>query len=154
MDYRFSIESFEQTYPEMDAIYRQHYAEMQARLAADGVEIPPYAPRLDQYRKANEAGHMILYVVRTETGEAVGHSSIYITNDMHNGELMAQEDTIYIRPEHRNGVGKRLVKAIMADLKARGCKRVTITPMTDLRVGKIWQRMGFKPVATVMTFTF
>lgn len=154
MPYSFALEHFADTYPEMEPIYRRHYGEMQARLKADGVEIPPFAPRVDQYRKANEAGYMLLYIVRDETGKAVGHSSLYLTNDMHNGEFMAQEDTIYILPEHRNGVGKRLVRFILDDLKRLGVKRVIITPVTDLRVGKIWQRMGFKPVAQVMTYTF
>lgn len=154
MPYTFALENFADTYAEMEPIYRRHYGEMQARLKADGVEIPPFAPRVDQYRKANEAGYMLLYIVRDETGKAVGHSSLYLTNDMHNGEFMAQEDTIYILPEHRNGVGKRLVRFILDDLKRLGVKRVIITPVTDLRVGKIWQRMGFKPVAQVMTYTF
>jgi GNAT superfamily N-acetyltransferase len=154
MTYAFALENFADTYAEMEPIYRRHYGEMQARLKADGVEIPPFAPRVDQYRKANEAGYMLLYIVRDVEGRAVGHSSLYLTNDMHNGEFMAQEDTIYILPEHRNGVGKRLVRFILDDLKRLGVKRVMITPVTDLRVGKIWQRMGFRPVAQVMTYTF
>lgn len=154
MTYTFTLESFADTYPEMQAIYRQHYCEMEKRLRAEGVDIPPFAPRVEQYRKANAAGYMLLYVVRDEDGRAVGHSSIYLTNDMHNGEFIAQEDTIYILPDHRNGVGRKLVRAILADLKQRGVKRVIITPVTDLRVGKIWQRMGFKPIAQVMTYSF
>ena len=137
----------------MHQLYQAHYKEMQARLARDGVDIPPFNPRLEQYFEAADGGWFLHYTVRKD-GEPVGYSNIYLTNDMHNGDLIAQEDTIYIKPDHRNGLGRKLVKHILADLKERGVKRVNITPVTDLRVSKIWQRMGFKPVAEVLTYTF
>lgn len=141
-------------YSELCPLYMQHYSEMQARLKKDGVEVPDYNPRLAEYFKAFTAGYLVNYVIRTEDGVPVGYSNVYITNDMHNNQLMAQEDTIYVLPEHRNGIGKQLVKYILADLDKRGCKQVRITPVTDLRVGKIWKRMGFKEVATQMVYTF
>jgi len=73
---------------------------------------------------------------------------------MHNGEPIAQEDTIFIEKAHRNGIGRKLALFILDELRRRGVKRVTITPVTDLRVGKIWQRMGFRPMAQVMTYIF
>lgn len=153
MTYAISLERGDLNYDELLPNYRKHYAEMQARLEADGVEIGEYNPRLDEYFKAFAGGWLLNYVVRFD-GKPVGHSNVYLTNDMHNGESIAQEDTIYILPEHRNGIGKKLVKHILADLNERGVKRVTISPVTDLRVGKIWKRMGFKPVAELMTYQF
>ena len=97
---------------------------------------------------------MFTFIVRTETGEPVGYSNVYLTNDMHNGELIAREDTVFIAPDHRNGVGRRLVRFILDTMKAKGAKRFAIQPVTDLRVGKIWQRMGFRPVAETMILTF
>lgn len=151
--YEIVIERADMNYAELAPLYRQHYAEMQARLKSEGIEIGPYRPRLDSYFPAAATGGLINYVVRFH-GKPVGYSNIYVTLDMHNSEPMAQEDTIYVVPEHRNGIGKELAKFILADLKQRGCKRVLITPVTDLRVGKIWQRMGFKPIAQVMQYTF
>ena len=110
-------------------------------------------PRLDVYFARFRDGGLINYVVRFH-GAAVGHANIYLTSDMHNQDVIAQEDTLYVRPEHRNGVGKDLVKAILGDLRARGVKRAYVTPVTDLRVGKIWRRMGFKDVANVMVWQF
>lgn len=153
MTYSITLERGDLNYPELEPNYRQHYAEMRARLAGDGIVIGEYAPRLDQYFAAFAGGWLLNYVVRLD-GKAVGHSNVYLTNDMHNGEPIAQEDTIYILPEHRNGIGKTLVKHILSDLKARGVKRVSISPVTDLRVGKIWQRMGFKEAATLMIYNF
>ena len=151
--YSFSIENGAATYPVLEPLYRRHYAEMQERLARDGITIGPYAPRLDEYFKAWNGGWLIKYVVWFE-GAAVGYSNIYLTSDMHNGEFIAQEDTIFVDKPHRNGIGRDLAKLILADLRGRGVKRASITPVTDLRVGKIWERMGFRPTAQLMTYVF
>jgi GNAT superfamily N-acetyltransferase len=151
--YDLAREDAEATCPEFFPLYCQHYREMQDRLARDGVPIPDFNPRLDQYFAGARSGALQHYTVRL-AGAPVGYSNVWLTNDMHNGELIAREDTVYVLPEHRNGVGKRLVRFILDDLRGRGVRRVYITPVTDLRVGKIWQRMGFRPIADVMLYSF
>lgn len=153
MSYEFTIENAHENVDELYPLYCRHYAEMQSRLAEQGVDIPEFAPRLDQYFKAADAGYLLNYVVRFH-GAPVGYSNIYLTNDMHNGQLIAQEDTIYMLPDHRNGIGKKLSRFILDDLRARGVKRLAVTAITDLRVAKLWERMGFKHTAHHMTFTF
>lgn len=154
MEYRFSIERGWENLPELFPLYAQHYREMKARLEADGHEIGEFNPRVPAYVAAWQAGNLINYVVRTENGEAVGYGNIYLTNDMHNSELIAREDTIFVLKTHRNGIGRRLVKFIIADLDGRGVRRAHAIAMTDLRVAKIWQRIGFRPVATAMIYYF
>lgn len=147
-----TVERFRETYKELEPLYRKHYAEMQARLAADGVTVSEYNPRLDQYCKFGDEGWLLTFVLRDE-GRAVGYSNIYVTADMHNHDPIAQEDTIYVLPEFR-GNGRILIKAVHAELKARGCKRMHVTTMTDLRVAKLLQRMGYKHTAHHMTVEF
>lgn len=137
----------------LDTLYRKHYAEMKARLEGDGHKIGEYAPRLEVYFDAMDRGDLLTFIV-LENGTLIGYSNIWLTNDMHNGELIASEDTIYVLPDFRNGTGRKLAKFILAELEGRGVKRVTISPVTNLRVGKIWERMGFKPVAQLMTYHF
>jgi len=153
MSYTFSIENGADNYLEIEPLYRQHYSEMRERLGRDGVTISEYNPRLDVYFEYWRAGHLVNYIVRRD-GVAVGYSNIYVTNDMHNRELIATEDTIYLLPEHRNGTGQRFSRFILADLKGRGVKRLSVTALTDLRVAKLWKRMGFKHTAHAMTYTF
>lgn len=153
MSYTFGIENGATNYPELEPLYRKHYAEMQQRLAEQGVAIADFNPRLDVYFAGWSAGHIVNYVIR-ESGTVVGYGNVYLTNDMHNCEPIAQEDTLYVLKEHRNGVGRKLVKFVLADLKSRGVKRLNVTAMTDLRVAKLWERMGFKPVAHAMSYTF
>lgn len=154
MNYHFSIENGAVNLVELFPIYAQHYHQMEERMKGDGIDVSPFNPRIADYIAHWTSGSLLNYVVRTEEGEAVGYSNVYLTNDMHNGDLIAQEDTIFILKDHRNGVGRRLVKFILADLKARDVKRVHITAMTDLRVAAAWKRLGFKPAATAMIYNF
>jgi GNAT superfamily N-acetyltransferase len=153
MNYTFHIGKHRETFSELEPLYYQHYQEMLERLTKDGIPYSPYNPRWDQYWKASDEGWLLTFIIRHE-GKAVGCSNVYVTNDMHNGDLIAQEDTIYVVPEHRNGVGKQLVKFILNELKERGVKRVNVAALTDLRVAKLWKRMGFKESAIQMVYTF
>jgi len=153
LNYVIALERADLNYDEFEPLYQQHYKEMQDRLRSVGIEKPDYKPRLEQYFNACRGGWLLHYTVRYE-GKPVGYSNVYLMQDMHNSEFVAKEDTVYVLPEHRNGIGRKLVKHILDDLRDRGVKSVTISPVTDLRVGKIWKRMGFKPVAELMTYTF
>jgi len=153
MSYTFHLGRFKETYEELEPLYRQHYAEMTDRLEKNGIPYSSYNPRLDRYISAGDRGDLLTFVLRFD-GEAVGYSNVYLTNDMHNGDLIAQEDTIFVLKEHRNGVGKKLVRVILEELKERGVKRVSVAALTDLRVAKLWKRMGFKEAAIQMMYTF
>lgn len=153
MTYTIGLERGDLNYPELEENYRRHYAEMAERLARDGIQVSPYSPRLKEYFRAFSGGWLLNYVAR-HNGVPVGHCNVYLTNDMHNGDLIAQEDVLYVVPEHRNGLGKKLVKHVLSDLETRGVKRVSVLALTDLRVAKVWRRMGFKDAAQMMTYTF
>ena len=153
MSYVITIEKFTDTYLELEPLYRQHYSEMVERLASQGITYSPYNPRLHEYGEACKRGDLITYVLRLN-GNACGYANVYLTNDMHNGDLISQEDTLFVLKEHRNGVGKKLVQFALKDLKSRGVKRLMVSAMTDLRVAKLWGRMGFKEAATQMIYEF
>jgi len=153
MSYTFNVEKFTDTYLELEPLYRQHYKEMTGRLGEAGVHYSPYNPRLDEYGKASDGGWLLNFVLRVD-GAACGYANVYVTNDMHNNDCIAQEDTLFVSKEHRNGVGKKLVAFVLEELKRRGVKRLNVSAMTDLRVAKLWKRMGFKETATQMTYEF
>lgn len=153
MSYTFHLGRHRESFEELEPLYRQHYEEMLARLKKDGIEYSPYNPQWERYFKAGDEGWLLTFILRYE-GKAVGCSNVYVTNDMHNGDLIAQEDTIYVVPEHRNGIGRKFTKVILAELKERGVKRLNVSAMTDLRATKLWKRLGFKESATQMMYTF
>ncbi len=137
----------------MEPLYREHYAEMAARKAACGVIIPPYGPRLNEYEKADSGGYLFHFVARFD-GSAVGYANCYLTNDMHNGELIGIEDTVFVTKSHRKGIGRLLMRAALAELKNRGAKHAFVTAATDPRAAILWKRMGFKETAVQLTYTF
>lgn len=153
MSYFISLEGFSDSYADLQPLYRKHYAEMCSRLESDGIPCSPYRPRLSQYDKASKEGWLLTFVLRNND-RACGYSNIYVTNDMHNGDLIAQEDTIYVLPEHRGKAGRMLIKAVHSELMKRGVLRLNVTTMTDLRVSKLLQRMGYKHVAHAMSYLF
>ncbi len=154
MSYDISIENIETTYAELEPLYQQHYAAMKERMEVEcDVELSPYNPRLDEYFKAGNGGWLLTFVLRNE-GEAVGYCNIYVTNDMHNQDKIAQEDTIYVVPEHRRGAGRLLSQKVHEELKSRGVMRMSVTTSTELRVFKGLKRQGYKHTAHHMTITF
>lgn len=152
-EYTFSREVLRETYDELEPLYRQHYAEMVERLEADGRQCSPYNPRLDEYFKAADAGYLLTFILRCD-GAACGYINVYVTTDMHNGDLIAEEDTLFVAKEHRNGIGKKFVEFGLFELKKRGVKHLVVSAMTDLRVAKLWSRMGFKKLADQMIYVF
>jgi len=153
VNYTMTVEKFTDTYRELEPLYRQHYKEMTDRLGEAGIHYSPYNPRLQEYGKASDGGWLLTFVLRLD-GVACGYINVYVTNDMHNNDLIAQEDTVFVVKEHRNGVGRKLVKFGIEELRSRGVKRLNVSAMTDLRVAKLWKRMGFKEAATQMTYQF
>lgn len=148
-----TVENAEENCPELFPLYAEHYREMQENQLANGVELPPFNPRLSAYFKAAREGYLINFVVRKD-GEPVGYANIYMTDDMHNQDRIAKEDTIFVTKAHRNGIGVKLMKFILAEMKARGCKRGHVTAATDPRVVKLWKRLGFKEAGMAMTYVF
>lgn len=153
MTYTVRQEPFADTYAEIEPLYRAHYAEMTERLEGLGQKVSPYNPRLNEYRDAAAKGYLLTFILRHD-GAPVGYMNVYLTSDMHNGDLIAQEDTVYVLKGHRNGVGKQFVKYGLARLRERGVKRLQVSALTDLRVAKMWKRMGFREVAVQMVYDF
>lgn len=151
--YSFAVERGDLNYSELEPLYRMHYAEMQRRLAKDGIPVADYNPRLDQYFPSFASGELVNFVVRLN-GEAVGYCNVWVTNDMHNGERIAQEDTIFIHPDHRNGIGRRMVKIVLHHLQRIGVRRVSVSSVTDTRADKLMLRLGFRPNAVQLIYTF
>lgn len=152
-EYTFTVERLHEIFPELEPHWRDHYAVLKARYEADGVHVAEYNPRVDQYFKNSMDGWLKTFVVR-KRGEVVGYSTIYVTHDMHNRELIASEDFIYVTPAHRNGTGRKLTKFVLDELRKMGVKRLHITAVTDTRAANLWKRLGFKDTAREMVYQF
>ena len=150
MTYRHAVEKYADTLAEMMPIYRLHYGELVERVRAQGHEMSPFNPRFDAYIAANERGDLVHFVAR-HGGKAVGYANVYVTLDMHNQDLIATEDAIFVVPEHRNGLGRKMTIGIVNALQAAGVKRAHMTAAIDPRAAKLWGRIGFQQSGVRMT---
>lgn len=148
MTYRYSVEKYADTLAEMMPIYRMHYGELIERMKPQGMS--PFNPRFDAYIAANERGDLIHFIVRKD-GAAVGYANVYVTLDMHNQDLIATEDAIFVVPGHRNGIGRKMTIGIVNALQAAGVKRAHMTAAIDPRAAKLWGRIGFQHTGVRMT---
>lgn len=99
---------------------------------------------------ACENGHLLHFVARLD-GAAVGYLNVSLSNDLLNGDFVAWEAGFYVLPDHRNGVGRRLMASVIEHLRGIDVVRLHGFASTDLRVEKLWRRMGFLPTAQQMT---
>jgi len=151
--YTFEQARWHETYEELMPLYRMHYDEYRERMAHQGIPLPEMALRMDVYVGASQRGE-IIHVVARKDGIAVGYVTVFISNDMHNGDRIMREDTLFVHPDHRRGVGKRLARIIFDAGAAMGAKRLHMSAATDPRATAQWVRMGAIPAAVGLVYVF
>lgn len=150
MSYTYTVEKYAETLAEMTPIYRQHYSELIDRLGDDGKSYSPFNPRFDVYIDANNRGDLIHFIVRKD-GAAVGYANVYVYPDMHNQDMIATEDAIFVLQGHRNGIGRKMTIRIIKALAESGVKRCHMTAAIDPRAALLWGRLGFQKTGVRMT---
>lgn len=148
MDYTISLEDYNDTLQELMPMYRRAYEEMLG-FVPESSNRQEFNPWVEAYTLSNIEKTLLLFVVRKGT-EAVGYCIMFVTRDLKDNQLMAYEDYIYLEPGHRNGLGKYLAKFIIAELAARGVKRITVSVLKGTGLELVWSRLGFKVIATQM----
>lgn len=148
MDYTISLEDYNDTLQELMPMYRRAYEEMLG-FVPESSNRQEFNPWVEAYTLSNVEKTLLLFVVRKGT-EAVGYCIMFVTRDLKDSQLMAYEDYIYLEPGHRNGLGKYLAKFIIAELAARGVKRITVSVLKGTGLELVWSRLGFKVIATQM----
>lgn len=153
MTYDFGIERFADAFADLEPLMRRQYGEMKARLEGEGHTVSDFNPDVASYSDYNDRGLLFLFTVRKD-GEPVGYAMTYVLRDMHNQDMIALDDTIYIHPDHRNGIGRKLAGRVLKALGDAGVKRVVVSATTDPRAANMWRRMGFRDTAVQMTYHF
>ena len=148
MDYTISLEEYNDTLQELMPMYRRAYEEMLG-FVPESSNRQEFNPWVEAYTLSNIEKTLLLFVVRKGT-EAVGYCIMFVTRDVKDSQLMAYEDYIYLEPGHRNGLGKYLAKFIIAELAARGVKRITESVLKGTGLELVESRLGFKVTATQM----
>src|SRR5690554_5851403 len=98
-DYVFAVENGADNFKEVAPLYVQHYDEMRRRLEGQGLAVDPLDMQVKEYFTYWQSGILVNYIARCD-GRAVGYGNIYVVKSMHTGKKIAQEDAIYVLPEH------------------------------------------------------
>ena len=151
MTYTIEREPSRSALNDLMPLFLAHHEEMADNLAEIGIPVFAFNPDVERYAYAEECGLFACYVVRFN-GDAVGYMNVKIGADTRTGVMMAQEDALYITPDHRRGIGLKLVRHVIEELKHLGVKRLFVSSVTDPRADKLWKRIGFKPMAMQMAY--
>jgi len=108
--YSITLANFENACNEgLLELMQEFHEECQSKCQED---IGKFNPRLDVYETASYGKYLITYLLKLDE-QLIGYCIIFLDQNMHTSELLAEEDSIYIRPEYRNGIGTKLAKFIL-----------------------------------------
>lgn len=97
-----------------------------------------------------DAGAAFILCHQGDDGEPIGTIGGFLTPDVNDGELVAQEAFWFVDPKAR-GIGLGLLDAFLSVAKTLGAKRVLLTHTRRLKpkaLGRLYRRMGFTPLET------
>lgn len=140
--YTLQAERFETIIGELEPLHAAHWLETEKH--RHGLELrPDYRTLFARER----AGGMLQFTARDASGIA-GHVRMYLGRSTHTSTLFAEEDTLYVRPEHRGGF---LVIALMRyaerALRQAGAREIRADSKLLNHADVLMKRLGYKPVA-------
>jgi hypothetical protein len=103
-------------------------------------------PNVEHYGKMEDAGMLRLYLVH-EDGVCIGYCTMAVTLDIHDvTRTIAVQDGVYIRPDRRNGTGRRFIAWIDRKLAEEGVFKV----IRAYRLGvegpdRVYASLGYMP---------
>lgn len=141
--YTFGAERFADIVDELDAMHRAQWAETEVHRHA--IE---FCPDYDGLREHERAGSLIQFTVRSGA-ELVGHMRLYVHRSLHTQSLFAQEDTLYITPEHRAGmVGLAFLRYIERQLREVGVREIRFDVKHVNNASALLRRLKYESVST------
>ena len=152
-EYSISIEKFEDIREELLPLATLHYEEMSKGFRVIGVELPEYNPDFDEHERNSKVGNLLMYTLRYDN-ELVGYFGVYFSKSLDTQLPIAYDGGVYVRKDHRNGIGTDMVSFVLADLSNRDIISFELVSRTDPRFTEKFEKMGFKAVATQMLYTF
>jgi L-amino acid N-acyltransferase YncA len=145
MEYRgyvFAAEDFEAALPELKPLHAMQWEEIDERNGKI-----PMNPDYAGYIALNRAGRSLQFTVRKD-GELVGQALVRFGLSMHTRTMVGNEDTFYMRPDHRGGFTMlRFVRYMAACAAAMGVREMRTSSKLANKSYLLMQRAGFTPCA-------
>ena len=141
--YVFHVERYAHALPELIPLHREHWQETEKYRHAI-----PLMPDYDGFIAQDRAGGLVLFTIRKD-GELVGQSTMRLHSSMHSQTLVANEDSLFLRKDHRGGfMMVRFIKYMDAILTALDVREVRVSSKLVNGADKLMIRAGFTPFAT------
>lgn len=142
--WRFERASVESAWPEVSQLHREFWLETSDR--GRGIEPNPDPIR---FSSAELSGRYVLFVVRDiQSGEIVGCCGMHFSFALRAPVIVAHEDGVYIRPDHRKGwMFARFMKYIEQCCKTLGADEIRVDANIGLPTNRALLGMGFSHVA-------
>lgn len=140
--YTLSVERFGDLISELEPLHQAHWHETEKH--RQGLALKPDYPLL---LARERSGGLLQFTARDAAG-IVGHVRMYLGKSTHTSTLFAEEDTLYIKPEHRGGF---LVMALMRYaercLRQVGVREIRADSKLLNKADVLMKRLGYTPVA-------
>lgn len=122
-------------------LFEEHYREI-----AWKTDKIPLEPDYDGYLMMEKADRLRCYTARDALGQLVGYSIWFlIRGHLHyRGTHYAHNDIVYISPEHRGGIGIKLLKFSEEQLKDAGIHVLSLHIKTSFNWGPMAERLGYE----------
>lgn len=141
-DYLIGVERFDAVLPELLPLHELHWSETE--LHRHGLALKPNYAAMSAH---DRAGHLLQFTVRN-AGTLVGNLRMFVLPSMHTDGLIAEEDTLFVHPDHRDGMlGLKLLRYAEACLRQIGVESIEANSKTLNNADVLLRRMGYTPVA-------
>lgn len=134
-------------FPELLPLLQAHRDEL-----ATAKHLMEVAPNLPAYRALEECG-ALLALVAYLGDEIAGYSINFIGPHMHySGMRYAQNDALYVRPEHRGGrLGLQLIRRTEELAKERGARMMMWHAKQNTALEKLMPRLNYAVQDTIFS---
>lgn len=138
----YSVERWAALKPEMLPLLVEHWKE----IALNHAEVPLDIDH-ERYDALDEAGVLHIVTAR-EDGVLIGYHVAIVSTHLHyKSTLHGITDVYYIAPAKRQGfTGIRLFQTVEKELKTLGVKKLFTGTKLHLDLGRMFERLGYKPV--------
>jgi GNAT superfamily N-acetyltransferase len=141
-DYVISVERFDSVLPELLPLHDLHWYETE--LHRHGLALKPNYQAMSAH---DGAGNLLQFTVR-HLGALVGNLRMFVLPSMHTDGRIAEEDTLFVHPDHRDGMlGLKLLRYAESCLRKIGVESIEANSKTLNNADVLLRRMGYTPVA-------
>lgn len=114
--------------------------------------MPPPDVDMKVFETLESAGMLLAVVALTNAGEIVGYTiSIMVPMFMYGNHMVMNNESIFVRKDHRGTTSLKLIRATVQAAKARGASQMLWHSMPGTKAEDLWRRLGYETFDTVWT---